>query len=154
MGEEAEHRESERDRLDGIIRTKEAKLIELGPQLASILSSTVPVQDYLGMPLSDKREQISLDRLFSLPISTYSTDSPWPTAGPATRRSWSGSRGMGRKPESSGRPKERMKKVRRRVTGRSGEDAQVQECEGSGQGGQGVVSASLASGDGHQQRGG
>ena len=65
MGEEAEHRESERDRLDGIIRTKEAKLIELGPQLASILSSTVPVQDYLGMPLSDKREQISLARLFS-----------------------------------------------------------------------------------------
>ena len=63
MGEEAEHRESERDRLDGIIRTKEAKLIELGPQLASILSSTVPVQDYLGMPLSDKREQISLARL-------------------------------------------------------------------------------------------
>ena len=47
MREEAEHRESERDRLDGVIKSKD-KLRELGPQLASILSSTVPVRDNLG----------------------------------------------------------------------------------------------------------
>ena len=46
LREEAEHRESERDRLDGVIKSKD-KLRELGvgPQLASILSSTVPVRD-------------------------------------------------------------------------------------------------------------
>jgi hypothetical protein len=49
LREEAEHRESERDRLDGVIKSKD-KLRELGvgPQLASILSSTVPVRDNLG----------------------------------------------------------------------------------------------------------
>jgi len=69
LGEEAEHRELDRDRLDGVIRSKEDKLRELGPQLASILSSTVPVQDYLDLPLSDKREQMTLARL--LPSSLY-----------------------------------------------------------------------------------
>eukprot|EP00092_Neocalanus_flemingeri_P094704 GFUD01120435.1.p1 GENE.GFUD01120435.1~~GFUD01120435.1.p1 ORF type:complete len:711 (+),score=250.43 GFUD01120435.1:40-2172(+) len=68
LGEEAEQRESERDRLDGVIRSKDDKLRELGPQLASILSSTVPVQDYLGMPLSDRREQLSLARLLPSPL--------------------------------------------------------------------------------------
>lgn len=75
LGEEAEHRESDRDRLDGIIRSKEDKLRELGPQLASILSSTVPVQDYLGMPLSDNREQMSLARLLPPPLYILYTQS-------------------------------------------------------------------------------
>ena len=67
FGDEAEHRESERDRLDGIIRIREDKLRELGPQLASILSNSVPVKDYFGRPLSDKREQMSLARLLPPP---------------------------------------------------------------------------------------
>jgi len=68
LGEEAEKREVERDRLDGVIRSKEDKLRELGPQLSSILSSTIPVQEYLELPLSDRREQLSLARLLPSPL--------------------------------------------------------------------------------------
>ena len=68
LGEEAEQRESERDRLDGVIRSKEDKLRELGPQLSSILATTVPVQEYLGLPLTDRREQMSLARLLPPPL--------------------------------------------------------------------------------------
>jgi len=66
---EAERREVDRERLENVIRSKEDKLRELGPQLTSILSSTVPVQDYLGLPLTDQRDQQSLAKL--LPASLY-----------------------------------------------------------------------------------
>ena len=69
LREEAEHRKLDRDRMEDVIRSKEDKLRELGPQLASILSSTVPVQNYLDLPLSNKREQMTLARL--LPSSLY-----------------------------------------------------------------------------------
>ena len=78
LGEEAEQRESERDRVDGVIRSKEDKLRELGPQLASILSTTLPVQEYLGMPLSDRREQLSLARLLLAPLCSILTRVPQP----------------------------------------------------------------------------
>jgi len=68
LSEDAELREEERDRLENVIRKKDEKLRELGPQLASILKSTIPVQDYLGLPLSDKREQMSLARLLPPPL--------------------------------------------------------------------------------------
>merc|ERR1719450_559763 len=68
LGDEAEKRELERDRLDSVIRSKEDKLRELGPQLSSILSSTIPVQEYLELPLSDRREQMSLARLLPSPL--------------------------------------------------------------------------------------
>ena len=87
--EEAEHRESERDRLDDVVRSKEDKLSELGPLLASILSSTVPVWDNLGVASHGQRERKCPWPGSSLPLYTYCTHSPRPAAKPATRRCWS-----------------------------------------------------------------
>ena len=73
--EEAEHRESERDRLDDVVRSKEDKLRELGPLLASILSSTVPVWDNLGVASHGQRERFSLARLLPPPLYILYTQS-------------------------------------------------------------------------------
>jgi hypothetical protein len=74
--EEAEHRESERDRLDDVVRSKEDKLSELGPLLASILSSTVPGWDNLGVAShGEKREKMSLARLLPPPLYILYTQS-------------------------------------------------------------------------------
>jgi len=68
LGEEAEQREAERDKLDEVIRSKENKLREIGPQLSTILSTTLPVQEYLGLPLTDRRDQLTLARLLPTPL--------------------------------------------------------------------------------------
>jgi len=73
LGDEAKHRESGEGLAGWHHQSKEDKLCELGPQLASILSSTVPVQDY-RMPPSDQREQMSLARLLPPPPYIAHTD--------------------------------------------------------------------------------
>ena len=63
-----EEREAERDRSDLIIKSKEDKLRELGPQLSGILERTVPVQKYLALPLTYRRDQLELARLLPAPL--------------------------------------------------------------------------------------
>ena len=41
-----------------VIRTREDKLRDLGPQLSKILDTTIPVQKYLELPLTDTRDQL------------------------------------------------------------------------------------------------
>lgn len=68
LGDEASKGEEERDVLETNIRQREDKLRELQPQLASILETTKPVQEYLGLPLDYRREQTSLARLLPDPL--------------------------------------------------------------------------------------
>ena len=68
MNQEVEEREGERDRSDLIIRSKEDKLRELGPQLKGILERTVPVEKYLALPLTYRRDQLALARLLPSPL--------------------------------------------------------------------------------------
>ena len=68
LSQEVEGRETERDRSDLIIKGKEDKLRELGPQLAGILAQTVPVQKYLSLPLTYRRDQLELARLLPAPL--------------------------------------------------------------------------------------
>ena len=63
-----EERETERDRVELIIRGKDDKLRDLGPQLAVILETTVPVQKYLELPLTSRRDQYELARLLPAPL--------------------------------------------------------------------------------------
>ena len=63
-----EERETERDRVEIIIRSKEDKLRDLGPQLAGILEKTIPVQKYLELPLTSRRDQYELARLLPAPL--------------------------------------------------------------------------------------
>ena len=58
LSQEVEGRETERDRTDLIIKGKEDKLRELGPQLAGILAQTVPVQKYLSLPLTYRQGKL------------------------------------------------------------------------------------------------
>ena len=46
------------DRFTALIRTREDKLRDLGPQLSKILDTTLPVQKYLELPLTDTRDQL------------------------------------------------------------------------------------------------
>ena len=48
----------ERDKIELVIRTREDKLHDLGPQLSRILETTLPVQKYLELPLTDTRDQL------------------------------------------------------------------------------------------------
>ena len=58
LEQEVDEREMERDKSELIIRTKEDKLRDLGPQLTKILEQSLPVQQYLEMPLTDTRDQL------------------------------------------------------------------------------------------------
>ena len=53
------------DRFTALIRTREDKLRDLGPQLSKILDTTLPVQKYLELPLTDTRDQLGKN------INTY-----------------------------------------------------------------------------------
>ena len=55
---DVEEREVERDKIELVIRTREDKLRDLGPQLSRILETTLPVQKYLELPLTDNRDQL------------------------------------------------------------------------------------------------
>ena len=58
LNQEVEEREVERDKVELVIRTREDKLRDLGPQLSKILDTTLPVQKYLELPLTDTRDQL------------------------------------------------------------------------------------------------
>jgi len=68
LEQEVDEREMERDKSELIIRTKEDKLRDLGPQLTKILEQSLPVQQYLEMPLTDTRDQLELARLLPSPL--------------------------------------------------------------------------------------
>ena len=68
LNQDVEERETERDRVEIIIRSKEDKLRDLGPQLAGILEKTIPVQKYLELPLTSRRDQYELARLLPAPL--------------------------------------------------------------------------------------
>ena len=68
LNQDVEERETERDRVELIIRSKEDKLRDLGPQLAGILETTVPVQKYLELPLTYRRDQYEMARLLPAPL--------------------------------------------------------------------------------------
>ena len=53
-----DERETDRDKVELVIRTREDKLRDLGPQLSKILDTTIPVQKYLELPLTDTRDQL------------------------------------------------------------------------------------------------
>jgi hypothetical protein len=68
LGEEAERREGERDGLELGIRQREERLRELQPQLQAVLAASLPVQEYLALPLDHRREQAQLARLLPAPL--------------------------------------------------------------------------------------
>ena len=59
LSKEVDERETDRDKVELVIRTREDKLRDLGPQLSKILDTTLPVQKYLELPLTDTRHQLS-----------------------------------------------------------------------------------------------
>lgn len=63
-----DERETDRDKVELIIRTREDKLRDLGPQLSKILDTTIPVQKYLELPLTDTRDQLELARQLPSPL--------------------------------------------------------------------------------------
>lgn len=64
LGKEVEERETDRDKVELVIRTREDKLRDLGPQLSEILDTTIPVQKYLELPLTDTRDQLGEEKSF------------------------------------------------------------------------------------------
>ena len=58
LSKEVDERETDRDKVELVIRTREDKLRDLGPQLSKILDTTIPVQKYLELPLTDTRDQL------------------------------------------------------------------------------------------------
>ena len=65
LEQEADDRETERDKLELVIRTREDKLRDLGPQLSKILDTTLPVQKYLELPLTDTRDQLGITEVLN-----------------------------------------------------------------------------------------
>ena len=65
LSQEVEEREMERDKTELVIRTREDKLRDLGPQLSKILDTTKHVQQYLEMPLTEKRDQLGRSNTFT-----------------------------------------------------------------------------------------
>ena len=65
LEQEAGDRETERDKLELVIRTREDKLRDLGPQLSKILDTTLPVQKYLELPLTDTRDQLGITEVLN-----------------------------------------------------------------------------------------
>ena len=69
MNETFKKFEASKAALEKIIGDKREKLGNLKPQLADILEKTLPVQDYLNLPISENKNQISLSRY--LPTSLF-----------------------------------------------------------------------------------
>ena len=60
------------DRFTALIRTREDKLRDLGPQLSKILDTTLPVQKYLELPLTDTRDQLGTNYKHSKAVRSKS----------------------------------------------------------------------------------
>ena len=68
MNEAFKKLEESREKLEKCIRDKREKLANLKPQLASILETTQPLQEYLNMPLTEERDQMTLSRHLPRPL--------------------------------------------------------------------------------------
>ena len=68
MHEEWKALESNREQLQKTIREKSEKLSSLDPQLKTLLKHSKPIEDYLGMSITEEKNKLELMRYLPLPM--------------------------------------------------------------------------------------